>query len=307
MRAALLHLDDALIGQAELAVQVAALGGRSVELRDLGPALRLWSRPQALDDLRARLAESLPATSGPTLVFSGSGDFHHITPLLLERAIEAAGRPAVTVVHFDNHPDWVRFANGAHCGSWVGWAARLARVSLVITVGVCSEDIRRPSPRRADLDLLAEGLLELYPYRAPDREASLELGGREWPTIEAMGEAAFAAFLPSRVQTEAIYITIDKDVLRAEEAATNWDQGRTSVAYLSSLLAPLLREHRLIGADVVGDWSSAIYGGGVLSRVLKQGEALLDQPWSQPPRAAQAAAEAVNLQLLHLIAEGAHA
>jgi hypothetical protein len=305
MRAALLHLDDALIRQQALVAQVTALGGRAVDLRDLGPALRLWSRAPALEDLRARLAEALPPSGGPTLVFSGSGDFHHVTPLLLERAIEAAGRPAVTVVHFDNHPDWVRFANGVHCGSWVGRAARMEQVARVITVGVCSQDIRRPNPRRADLDLLAEGRLELYPYRAPDGAACAELGGRQWPTIEAMGEAEFATFLPGRIQTEAIYITIDKDVLRPKDAATNWDQGRTSLAYLRRLLVGSLRNHRLIGADVLGDWSPAIYGGGALSCVLKQGEALLDQPWSRPPQAARAAGEAVNLNLLDLIADGA--
>jgi hypothetical protein len=71
------------------------------------------------------------------------------------------------------------------------------------------------------------------------------------------------------------------------------------------LLVGSLRNHRLIGADVLGDWSPAIYGGGALSCVLKQGEALLDQPWSRPPQAARAAGEAVNLNLLDLIADGA--
>lgn len=303
MRAALLHLDDALVRQPALAAQVAAGGGEAVDLRDLGPALRLWSRPPALERLRARLTRDLPAEVGPRLVFCGSGDFHHITPILLERAIAASGCEAVTVLHFDNHPDWVRYENGAHCGSWVAWAARMDRVAKVVTVGVCSPDIRRPKPERADLELLSEGRLELYAYRDPDGGQTVELAGRSWPTIEAMGEAAFAAFLPGRIATKAVYLTIDKDVLRPNDAATNWDQGRASLAFLRTLLTPLLAERRLIGADVVGDWSRAVYGGGLLAGLLKRGEALIDQPWTQPPPSARAANEAVNLELLNLLAE----
>jgi hypothetical protein len=301
MRPVLLHLDDALMRQGTLVGQVAVGGGRDLDFRDLGPALRLWSRPHALKQLGARLRRDLPAGAGPALVFSGSGDFHHVTPLLLQRAIETSGAEAVTVLHFDNHPDWVRFDNGAHCGSWVGWAARKPEVSRVITVGVCSSDIHRPSPRRADLDLITEGRLEMYAYHAQGGAPSVELCGRSWPTIEAMGESAFATFLPGRIETEAVYITIDKDVLRAAEAATNWDQGRTSLDFLKAMLGPVLEGHRVIGADVVGDWSQAVYGGGALASLMKRGEAMLDQPRHRPAMQACAANEPVNLELLTLI------
>ncbi|HEY3951051.1 arginase family protein [Phenylobacterium sp.] len=301
MRAALLHLDTALIGQDALAGRVAAAGGRAVEARDLGPALRLWSRPKAIDGLRARLREALPAADGAALVMTGSGDFHHVSPLLLERALEASDAPAVTVLHFDNHPDWVRFENGVHCGSWVGWAARMPKVAKVITVGVCSRDIQGPSPRRADLELISGDRLELYAYRAPDGADAVRLCGREWPTIEAVGEDAFASLLAGRIGTDAVYVTIDKDVLRSSDAATNWDQGRTSLSFLKRLIA-VLANHRLIGADVVGDWSPAVYGGGPIATLMKQGEALLDQPWSKPAPTARAANENVNLELLQVLA-----
>jgi len=305
MRAARLHLDQALMGQGVLGALVAAGGGCDVDLRDLGPALRLWSRPQGLGQLRERLRRDFPASAGPALVFSGSGDFHHVSPILLQRALEIAGGPQVTVLHFDNHPDWTPFANGAHCGSWVSWAARMANVARVITVGVSSADLRRPSARNADLGLLAEQRLELYAYRGSDGEASVELGGQSWPTIAAMGEATFAAFLADRVETDAIYITIDKDVLRTGEAAAGRDHGETSLAFLKNLIAPLLATHHLIGADVVGDWSPAIYGGGPLARLMKRGEALLDHPWGRPSAQVRAANEDVNLELLDLIAGGA--
>ena len=298
MRAALLHLDDALCSQTILRDRVIAAGGRSLDYQDLGPSLRLWSRPPSLDRLERRLRASLGAEEGPRLVFMGSGDFHHVTPLLLRRACEAAGEPAVTVIHFDNHPDWVKFGPGAHCGSWVGRAARLPGVAKVITVGVCSGDIDRPRAKGADLSLILDEKVELYPYRAPKGASGLKLCGREWASIETMGEAAFVDFLPGRISTEAVYITIDKDVLRAEDAATNWDQGLTSQGYLATLIRAAVAGRKLIGADVVGDWSPPRYGFG-LNALLKRSEALLDQPWRAPsPTTAHEVNSRVNLALL---------
>ena len=232
------------------------------------------------------------------LVFSGSGDFHHITPLLLSRALEASGEGAVTVLHFDNHPDWVTFGPGAHCGSWVGQVARMARVARVLTIGVCSTDIDRPETKRADLQIVEGGRVELYAYHAEASPEAVRIGGRTWPTIEGMGEAAFADFLPGRIETDAVYVTIDKDVLRPDEAGTNWDQGRTSVAFLRTLIGRALEGRRLIGADVVGDWSAPSYGGGLVPAMLKRGESALDQPWRAPAPHVLAGNEDVNLALL---------
>ncbi|HWW26621.1 MAG TPA: hypothetical protein VNZ85_12065, partial [Caulobacter sp.] len=237
------------------------------------------------------------------LVFAGSGDFHHVAPLLIERAIAASGAGPVTIIHFDNHPDWVRFENGLHCGSWVGRAARLPGVAKVITVGVCSGDIDRPETKRADLSLIAEGRVELYPYRAPDGGPILRVGDQAWPSMEAMGEAGFVDLLVSRIETDAVYITIDKDVLRVDDAVTNWDQGRLSLDGLERLVRAVAGRARLIGADVVGDWSPPRYGPGALAALLKRGEAFLDQPRGGVPGDMARTNEAANLRLLSLFFE----
>lgn len=296
----MLLLDDALTPQARLRDAVCTGGGREIDCRDLGPELRLWTRPSSLQRLNARLAQALPAEDGPTLVFAGSGDFHHITPTLVARAMAATGDAEITVVHFDNHPDWVTFGPGAHCGSWVGHAARLPGVAKVITVGVCSRDIDRPEAEGADLQLLTDGKVELYAYGAGDADRSYVAAGRAWPTIAGLGEAAFADYLPGRIATDAIYVTIDKDVLRAEDAGTNWDQGRTSLDFLITLVRAVAKGRRLVGADVVGDWSAPAYGGGLVNALLKRGEAALDQPWRAPPAEVRARNEDVNLVLLDL-------
>ena len=104
-----------------------------------------------------------------------------------------------------------------------------------------------------------------------------------------------------RIETEAVYVTIDKDLLSPGEAGTNWDQGRTSVAFLHALIAGAVAGRRLIGADVVGDWSAADYGGGLVDGLLKRGEAILNQPWRPPSADALAANQAINLGLLEQI------
>ena len=299
MRPVFLSLDNALDTQSVLRDQ----GGLTVEARDLGPALRLWSRPPALASLTARLRDRAPAGEAPDLVFAGSGDFHHVTPLLIERAIAASGAGPVTVVHFDNHPDWVRFENGLHCGSWVGRAARLSGVAKVITVGVCSADIDHPETKRADLSLVAEGRVELYPYRAPDGGPILRIGDRSWPSMVAMGRDGFLNLLVSRIETDAVYVTIDKDVLCDNDAVTNWDQGRLSLDGLERLVRAVAERARLIGADVVGDWSPPRYGPDLLSNLLKRGEAFLDQPRGGVPGDLSRINEATNLRLLSLFAE----
>jgi hypothetical protein len=303
MRPAILQLDDALARQPALAERVLAGGGRVLAARDLGPALRLWSRTATLEALRRRLADGAGADDETEVVFAGSGDFHHVTPLLLERAVARAGEP-VTVLHFDNHPDWVRFAQGRHCGSWVGRAARLPGVARVITVGVTSPDIGRARAREGDLALISEDRLDLFAWTAPDGGEAVTLGGRAWPTIAALGESAFMSRLADAVPTRAVYVTLDKDVLRPQDAVTNWDQGQASLDFVTAAIRCACAGRRLVGADVVGDWSRPVYGGGPAAWLLKQGEALLDQPWGRPePKDASAVNETTNLRLLALFAE----
>jgi len=303
MRPVILELDDSLDRQGSFTGRVRADGGQVLGARDLGPALRLWAHASTLAKLRERLAGIVQPAEEGVVVFAGSGDFHHVTSLLIERAAAAAGEP-LTVLHFDNHPDWVRHARGRHCGSWVGEAARLPGVAKVITIGVCSRDIGRKGSRRGDLALIGEERLDLYAWRAPDGGDEVALEGRSWPTIAALGEAAFIARLAAEIATKALYVTIDKDVLAAEGAVTNWDQGAASVDFLVAAIRAAAAGRRVVAADVVGDWSAPVYGGGPVARVLKQGEALLDQPWSRPePQAAGALNEAVNLRLLDLFAD----
>ena len=54
---------------------------------------------------------------------------------------------------------------------------------------------------------------------------------------------------------EAIYISIDKDVLSPNYARTDWDQGTMTLEELTRTIKKLASEYRIIGVDVCGELS----------------------------------------------------
>jgi arginase family enzyme len=269
MRVRLVDLD----GNEAVAAAAAELGGNAQRLdcRDLGPRLRLWTTRSAMAAFAERLdAAGPPPGRGAVVTLLGSGDYHHLTAALLAQIHEP-----FTVIHFDNHPDWVRLAPRHHCGSWVNRALELACVARVVTIGPCSSDLARPDLKGGNLAALASGRLELYPWR---RRATtvlrrlpaapcLRQDGRRlaWRNV---GEdwSAFLDELRARIPTEAIWFTIDKDVLRPADAGTNWDQGEMPLDALLDGIRRLARGRRVIGADICGDYTPPAFGRNILKR-----------------------------------------
>ncbi len=72
-----------------------------------------------------------------------------------------------------------------------------------------------------------------------------------------------------------LYISIDKDVLCAEDAAVNWDSGLLRLPEALTIVETFLAaaDGRLAGADVLGDWSP-IERGHWLNRLCDR----LDHP-----------------------------
>lgn len=288
MQTVLLHLDDALELQPDFVGAAVRAGAHELDEKACGLQLRLWGRNDALSKLKRSIDRlSRRGRHGPRLCFMGSGDFHHVTALLIAEALETVSCP-ITVIHIDNHPDWVHFDNGMHCGSWVNAAASHSQVDRIITLGVCSSDLASPDRKGANLDLLRSGKLELYPYAHPPSRVRGKLGlgasfsqvGSElhWVSIEMLGEENFADRLLNRIRTEAVYLTVDKDALISADAITNWDQGALQLPYVLWLIGQIAERHRIIGADVTGDYSVPRYGGPVWTRALKRAEIMIDQP-----------------------------
>ncbi len=291
----LLHVDDALKRQALFLEQCRGLQARESEAAEAAAGLRLWGKDAAVENFRRHLHSSLHCNggSGTVVTFMGSGDFHHISALLIGMMAESSDAP-LTVIHFDNHPDWVHFSGGLHCGSWVNRALALPQVKRVITIGACSRDLRWPEWKRANLQALRNGKTILLPWRSPSqRFRARDIGGLE--------RDQFLNLLKTLIPTRNVYITIDKDVLSHEGAVTNWDQGQMDVGTLVATLRFVLAHHHAVGIDVTGDYSRPHYPD-----MLRKLETLIDQPWRQPD--ADHAAninQKSNLRLLECISEAA--
>lgn len=248
----------------------------NIDLRDLGPALRLWSRRKIIDATRARVAASEPPQ--PSIYFLGSGDYHHLAALLIERINEP-----VSVLHIDNHPDWVRLAPRWHCGSWINRVLEMPQVQRVVTAGCCSDDLVDPARKGGNLAALASGRLVLFPWQHAPTRARRRLAdgaGHRWENgqihwrnlAERQLEDACTQVLAA-LPHGAVWITLDKDVLPEREATTNWDQGQMPLCAVLRLIETVGEKRRVLGADVCGEYSAPTH-----TNPFKRIEARMDQP-----------------------------
>jgi arginase family enzyme len=256
MRLRVVDLDGAVTEQPTFAGLIEAGEAERIGARDLEQRLRILASRQAFRTLGERLGERGRV---PEVLFFGSGDFHHLTALFVSRHPEP-----VTIIHFDNHPDWVRYPT-INCGSWVNMALRSRNVAKVVTIGPCSDDLQNPEWKFANLPAMREGRLAVYPWRSnPTRLWGAPLttpGGNTdgkrltWRNLADESWSDFLDELVGSLTVPALWITIDKDVLRSGEAVTNWDQGGMALDHVVAALRRLANSFRIVGVDVCGDYS----------------------------------------------------
>ncbi|PHH40509.1 arginase [Pseudomonas putida] len=275
----ILDLDHSLTAQAPIARLLDSGRAKRLDLLDLGPKLRLWSSERTWRHFAERLQQR-PRHTGPApeIFFVGSGDYHHLTPAFLTDLPEP-----VSLIHFDNHPDWVRFAPRRHCGSWVNQALKLPDIRRIVTLGPCSDDLQNPQLKGGNLAALKRGVLQLFPWQhAPSRVWGRvgDGAGHEqqenmlhWRNLSEVDWTLFLDKMIASLPTDAVWITIDKDVLASEDAATNWDQGGMRLSHMLQALRALAASKRIIGIDICGEYARPAF-----SNVFKRWEAKTDQP-----------------------------
>lgn len=232
----------------------ALTGALRVPLDKLEADLRFACSLRDLQAFSCRLERSLPANYGT--VFTGSGDFHHLSVPLVRRAASRFG--PLDVVVFDNHPDNMRFPFGVHCGSWVRRAAFLPGVAHVHVVGITSDDIGKGHAWENYLRPLYAGRVTYWSTGVSTRWSQhMGLAGafRSFANIDTM-LAEFTAVMAR--STLPIYLSIDKDVLSTEAARTNWDQGQMSEVGLTRAIESL--RDRVVASDITGEVSVARLG-----------------------------------------------
>lgn len=301
MQTRVLDLDGSIVRQTELLARAAA---SVLPLAAWGPRLRLGCAHRAFRRFErelARLAGPEPE-GGPLLTFCGSGDFHHVSLALLRRQ-----RRACNLLVIDNHPDWMRGVPLLHCGTWLYHAARLPQVARVFHVGG-EVDFDNAWRWLAPWPLLRSGKITALPavrrFRAGGWRKVHHEALRPNPGCPADRDRLEAWLRPYRAELAArpLYVSLDKDVLGADEAVVNWDSGRLTTAEVREVLRAFLSAAGdLAGMDVVGDWSP-VRVAGPLRRALH---------WTEHPRLTVDAAEAtrrnqaLNLLLLQTVRDAA--
>lgn len=216
-----------------------------LDARQWGPQLRFSTPPRVVEkfyhEYEARLA--------PFILY-GSGDFHFLSALWLRKVSEP-----VTVVSFDNHPDWdIRPPKWA-CGGWINRALELLHVRKISIWGCGNFECWWPHNIFGNHRAERIGKLEVHPW-ADDRP--LQDQQRHGTILRANWRERFDQFAHAPGGAD-VYVTIDLDCLRSEEALTNWENGRFSMVDLVWALEKLRGSCRIVAGDVCGAFSPPVY------------------------------------------------
>ena len=246
-----LDLDGSLSAQASV---LSEPGTAWTNARDWGPAIRLACSFKTYSSFRRRLVCAL-SQQAPGITFYGSGDFHHVTLALLEQI-----PGPFNLLVLDKHPDWMRGIPFLHCGTWLRHALKLGNLNRVFH---CGGELDFDNAYRwlAPWHDLQSGRVVVFPARRQFTRGRwsgivthpLLTDGK--PIDVALSEA-LRPFL-SDLARVPLYISVDKDVLTAEDAAVNWDSGLLRLPQAVTIIATFLSAAggHLAGADVLGDWS----------------------------------------------------
>lgn len=196
------------------------------------------------------------------IFFVGSGDFHHVSYMLIKNTRHTD----LTVIVFDNHPDNMFFPFGIHCGSWVYHASRLPNVSHIAVFGIASNDISGVNIVQNRLSVVRTGKVRYFCPR-PVGKLMHFMGGINIETIPS-GITITDVFHSYISQVRGpVYLSIDKDVLQPAVVRTTWDQGRMSKDDLLQCISHVAP--RIVRADIAGDISIYRYKHA-LKRLLRR-------------------------------------
>lgn len=222
----------------------------NIPLQSEQETIRFGCKWQAFEALGQKLSNELPSTEAMGCVLLGSGDYHHISYLLLSRLNK---EQPIHLIICDNHPDNMRYPFGIHCGSWVYWASQLPNVARIDVLGIGSSDIGLAHAWENHWSPLRQGKLH---YWSIQQDASWlhKVGAKSaWHAFDEP-DSLMKTFLVEMEKVDLpVYLSIDKDVLSKDVVQTNWDQGYFAEEHLNSLIDAC--DQKLMGADITGDIS----------------------------------------------------
>ena len=190
------------------------------------PGTDCYCDDEAVETIRKRIAE-VGITDASGIHFFDNGNYHYMSKIWTDMVKEP-----FSLVVFDHHPDMQepRFGNILSCGGWVKKVMEENPfVDNVVIIGVA--DPLADEFRNDKVSFIRESELPSVTLerRSPDRIHSI------------------LSHSPN------LYISIDKDALSTDYAATNWDQGSLSLEHTKAIIDALAQDHRIIGVDICGE------------------------------------------------------
>lgn len=223
----------------------AALPFRTLDVTPWGPRLRFSAPSRLIEEFYREVQKELAP-----FVLYGSGDFHHLTALWVRSMAEP-----VVLISFDNHPDWDVRPPRWGCGGWVNRALELPHVKKISVWGCGNFECWWPGRLFGNRRAEREGRLEINRW-AEGRPPSAQT--RRGAILRGNWRERFASFAQALAGAN-VYVTIDLDCLRAEEAVTNWENGRFTVDDIAWGLTQLRASARIVGGDICGAFSRPVY------------------------------------------------
>lgn len=301
----ILNFDDSIIKQQRL---VSLYKPEIIDLKDIGPRARLWLDKKIKLIIEKRIQNS----AKDSITFLGSGDFHHISNILISHFNEP-----ISVIDFDLHPDWDTLPPRLGCGSWVSETQKNKNILKFILFGVSSSDISTFSIQTGNLQALKNNQLEIYPYahlpslvffRSVPQNVSIKKVEKHffskkiyWNELQSKNLAEFFMGVVKRLPSRKVYLSIDKDCLKNEFALTNWEEGKFSLGELLLMLKLIKDNLEIVGLDITGDYSRVSVEGRIKRFISR-----LDHPKeikanSLSESVINATNEKTNLEILKVI------
>jgi len=300
----ILNFDDSVTKQKKLKSRYKT---EIIDLSDLGPKVRLWMNNKTKQVIEGRI-EGLDRNC---VTFLGSGDFHHISHILISEFEEP-----LSLIIFDFHPDWDTQPPRFGCGSWVTQTLKNKNILKCILIGVSSDDISTWCIQSGNLGSLKDNRVEIYPYahkpsltffkKVPEN-ISIDLkkgflyNKIYWHELKTKNLIEFFQTLIKRIPTKQVYISVDKDCLKREYALTNWEKGLFYLEEFLSMLKIIKDNLDIVGMDIAGDYSKVSITGRLKEIFSKMDHPKIVSADNCPESSRNAVNEETNLRILEAL------
>lgn len=214
---------------------------RNIDCRDI-QGTNCYCDQEAERGINARMGELGPRG----IHFLDSGNYHYLSKIWLDRV----GEPFELLV-FDHHTDMQTpmFGDILSCGGWI--KAALEHNPYLKHVWLAGP------PRQAAEEAGLEAEAGLTGTCSAQNRSNTRAARITWFDEAAITDVSRrpALFQPRHSASTdlPLYISVDKDILRPEDARTNWDQGTLSLDILLACIKAAASCRSIIGMDICGE------------------------------------------------------